>query len=464
MNQSQEESESWKYGIKLQFLLDWSKQQSFTPTITTREVCENFIKPATQATQLSYCEQLLLSADTAEFVGFPTAFISHAWDDHFPEVLEALYSYFTAEPDVVIWFDIFCNNQHKTASFQFGWWCDGFKNAIHSFGRTVMVLAPWNDPSPASIEQFIADVDADPGSVLYKMLATIDTSKSECYKEDDKQRIHDAIRRTVGFNELNKEIFQVMRGWVTSKYEERYKTIEAPGDHATLSAMNNLAILYDNQGEYEKALPLYEECLRQNTVTFGQQHPVTLHSMNNLACLYDDQGQFTKALPLYKKCFRMRKDVLGDSHPDTLHSMNNLACLFLSKGKLGKALPLHEECLSIRKVVLGEKHLDTLSSMNNLSRLYYEQGDYEKALPLCKESLRLRKTILGENHADTLTSMNNLGILYMGQGEYEKALPLYEECLRQSIVEFGENHPGTLAFMKNLENCQKLSCPSTVTS
>ncbi len=148
MSQLHEGSESWKLGIKLQFLISWSKQQGITPNLTTSEVCENFIKPETQASQLSYCEQLLLSEDTAKFVGCPSAFISHAWGYHFLAVLEALISYFASEEDVVIWFDLFCNNQHKAPSLEFEWWCSTFKNAIRSFGCTVMVLAPWNDPLP----------------------------------------------------------------------------------------------------------------------------------------------------------------------------------------------------------------------------------------------------------------------------------------------------------------------------
>ena len=60
----------------------------------------------------------------------------------FVEVLEALTSCFADEEDVIIWFDLFSNNQHKTASFEFDWWCETFKNAVQSFGRTVMVLSP----------------------------------------------------------------------------------------------------------------------------------------------------------------------------------------------------------------------------------------------------------------------------------------------------------------------------------
>jgi hypothetical protein len=278
---SHSQTESWKLGVKLQFLISWSKKQNFTSSLTTREVCQNFIKPSTQATQLSYCEQLLLSEDTAVFVGYPTAFISHAWDHRFLEVLEALTSYFADEEDVIIWFDIFSNNQHKTASLEFEWWCETFKNAILSFGRTVMVLAPWNDPLPlrrawciwelyctilgkrldgkckfdvalssASIEQFIADVDADPIHIINKMLATIDTSRSECFKSDDRERIHYAVRQTVGFNELNQAVFEIMRVWMISRYEANYKALERSSSSSALASMNNLACLYYSQGDY----------------------------------------------------------------------------------------------------------------------------------------------------------------------------------------------------------------------
>ena len=166
--------------------------------------------------------------------------------------------------------------------------------------------------SAASVEQFIADVDADPGNVIDKMLATIDTSRAQCSRAEDRERIHEAIRRSVGFNELNKEIFEVMRGWEISKYETRSEGLEEEdqSSHVTLMSMNNLASLYDNQGEYGKALPLYEECLRKRKEVLGESHPSTLTSMNNLAGLYETQGEYGKALPLYEECLRKSKEVL----------------------------------------------------------------------------------------------------------------------------------------------------------
>ena len=99
----------------------------------------------------------------------------------------------------------------------FNWWATAFKSAIISFGRTVMVLAPWNDPIPltrgwcvwelyCSIEgkkkgcrfeialssesenQFIRDIDKDPTEVINKMLATIDCSVATRTRTNEETR------------------------------------------------------------------------------------------------------------------------------------------------------------------------------------------------------------------------------------------------------------------------------------
>jgi len=90
--------------------------------------------------------------------------------------------------------------------------------------------------------------------------------------------------------------------------------------------------------------------------------------MNNLAGLYESQGKYDEAEPLYVECLRMRREVLGDNHPDTLSSMNNLAVLYKSQGKYDEAEPLYVECLRYDEEKCWETIiLHTLISMNNLA-------------------------------------------------------------------------------------------------
>jgi tetratricopeptide (TPR) repeat protein len=193
------------------------------------------------------------------------------------------------------------------------------------------------------------------------------------------------------------------------------------------SSLNNLAVLYESQGEYAKALPLYEECLKKRRSVLGVNHPDTLSSLNNLAGLYERQGDYAEALLLYEECLEKRRSLLAAYHPDVLTSLSDLAGFYESQGEYAKALLLYEECLEKRRSIFGENHLHTLTSLNNLAGFYESQGEYAKALLLYEECLEKRRSIFGEDHADTLTSLKNLAVFYESQGEYAKALSYERE-------------------------------------
>jgi len=74
--------------------------------------------------------------------------------------------------------------------------------------------------------------------------------------------------------------------------------IENPSVAATL---NNLAGLYNNMGEYEKAFPLCQRALEIKEKVLGPQHPDIATILNNLAELHRHMGEYEKALPLYLK-------------------------------------------------------------------------------------------------------------------------------------------------------------------
>jgi hypothetical protein len=273
-------------GIKLSFLRVVT--EIFSKDIgqkTTAEICSGFIKPATSKYRCSYCEYL---ADVdATLVGKATVFISHAWTSKFLDVVEALVEFFHKEPNVIIWFDIFSNNQHLTHARTFEWWTNTFRGAIKEFGRTVVVLAPWNDPvlltrgwciwevycsvvekcdSRASQSLFIEDVEKGLSNRIKLMLGKINCEKSECSVPSDRRDIHEAIKRSIGFQECNKRIFDLMREWIIQKFTEetdrKKKTLGE--DHiTTVDAIGNLALLYKEQGYFAKAESLYLECIEK---------------------------------------------------------------------------------------------------------------------------------------------------------------------------------------------------------
>ncbi|CAN5850103.1 hypothetical protein BH20PSE1_BH20PSE1_26500 [soil metagenome] len=59
----------------------------------------------------------------------------------------------------------------------------------------------------------------------------------------------------------------------------------------------------------------------------GPEHPHVAASLNNLAALYDAQGQYGKAEPLYERALQILKKALPSDHPNLAQLMENYSAL-----------------------------------------------------------------------------------------------------------------------------------------
>ena len=83
---------------------------------------------------------------------------------------------------------------------------------------------------------------------------------------------------------------------------------------AVAGSLNNLALLYHNQGQYAQAEPLYKQALAIRERATGPEHPAVATNLNNLAVLYHNQGQYAQAEPLYKRALAIRETRLISLH------------------------------------------------------------------------------------------------------------------------------------------------------
>ena len=87
-----------------------------------------------------------------------------------------------------------------------------------------------------------------------------------------------------------------------------------------------------------------------------------------------EDGDYNRALLLYEKCLDTSKRNLGEDHLDTLKLLKKLAIFFSQMGyTMDRAVPLYEELLTKQKRVLGEDDPDTLTTLNKLAALQLDQ-------------------------------------------------------------------------------------------
>jgi len=72
-----------------------------------------------------------------------------------------------------------------------------------------------------------------------------------------------------------------------------------------------LGIIYEHQGQYDKAIEYYENALSIFLEKLGERHPSVATTYNNLALVYGNQGQYDKATEYYENALSNLLEKLG---------------------------------------------------------------------------------------------------------------------------------------------------------
>jgi len=229
--------------------------------------------------------------------------------------------------------------------------------------------------------------------------------------------------------------------------------VEAGGESAYDAAWQ-LAEMYQNGIgvgiSYDKALSWRTKAATLSEQVYGLEHPNTARSYNNMANVYNNQGDYAQALAWHGKALAIKEKVLGKEHPDTAVSYHNMANVYYAQGDYAQALAWHEKALAIREKVLGKEHPDTAASYDNMANVYYMQGNYAQALAWYEKALVIREKVFGKEHPDTAASYNNMANVYYMQGNYAQALAWYEKALAIWEKVLGKEHPNTVTAYNNI--------------
>ena len=103
-------------------------------------------------------------------------------------------------------------------------------------------------------------------------------------------------------------------------------------------------------GKYDRAVVVAKKALEVAQNNVGPDHPSVAVSLNNLALLYDTQGQYAQAEPLYQRSLAITEKALGSDHPDVAMRLENLAALYRATKREAQASELEKRAERIRAI------------------------------------------------------------------------------------------------------------------
>jgi tetratricopeptide (TPR) repeat protein len=194
----------------------------------------------------------------------------------------------------------------------------------------------------------------------------------------------------------------------------------------------NLARVYDEQGDFERAIELYTDSANMLSRHCVGDATAYTNCLNNLAAALYDMGLEGASAHLFGQLVSVKRFYNHEPDEAFADSLYNLANSATDKINEPLARRLHREALAIRRRYNSAQ--DVMDSLHSLAFLHEVNEEYEKAVPLAETAMQLAQ---GDDYA---CACHYLATLYDAWGQYEKALPLYEEVIDITRERVGRAH------------------------
>lgn len=157
---------------------------------------------------------------------------------------------------------------------------------------------------------------------------------------------------------------------------------------------SGLATLYDFNQHEERAIPLYERAIEDYEQMVPPQEELSAQLRNNLAMIYKSLRRYSLAEQHYLMSLEILEKLHGRNDERVAAVYNNIGSLYYSAGHPAQAREMHEDALEIRRAVFGPDHPEVAQSHSNLATACYElqddagtQENYEKSLRILEAHL-----------------------------------------------------------------------------
>ncbi len=220
------------------------------------------------------------------------------------------------------------------------------------------------------------------------------------------------------------------------------------GSEPYIRATVNLGILHMEQGKYPEAEEDFENALKALP---DKEQPAYLPTLNNLALVYQSLGQYERSEKTFQEIKEMDAARVGTTHPDYAITLSNLSLVYNDESKYADAEKVILEALEIQRKNDETKSISYARKLNNLAKIYVFSGAPEKSIPLYLEALEIFGKSLGEETADYATVLYNLGVAHLKTNKLEDGVEFLRKSAALRAKVLGKKHP------KYAESRQKIA-------
>lgn len=209
------------------------------------------------------------------------------------------------------------------------------------------------------------------------------------------------------------------------------------------------------QGELDDSKRNLVQAVELSNTEVGSEHPKALHYQSMLASLHFTMGEFDAAVRIGGQVLRNREKSLGEGHRQTILSMSDQAASLLVVGQRDES-----KALIGRAVELARGHFETFdpdrsSVLSNAAAMYRGLGLRRLASELAFESYDSARRVKGDDSPETLSAMMEHARCSILAGILQTGWEGMKLCVERTRRKYGPDHWLTIARAQELADSQE---------
>lgn len=213
---------------------------------------------------------------------------------------------------------------------------------------------------------------------------------------------------------------------------------------------NNVGLTFTYIGDYHNALEYYAKALTTQEQLGTVKSEATAMFYINIADACRLLGDFDNALEYCDKAFEIHEEVLEPSVANLAQSYNIRGLTLSAIGDYEEAIELFNAAIGIIETIFGPKHPMTAHAYSAIAQAYFAKGAFDKGLEYCNKALDIQEKKLGTENQLTAASYCYIGMAHNSLGDYEKSLQFCRKALEIQQHIFGEKHQSIASSLLNI--------------
>jgi tetratricopeptide (TPR) repeat protein/transcriptional regulator with XRE-family HTH domain len=209
-----------------------------------------------------------------------------------------------------------------------------------------------------------------------------------------------------------------------------YEQIPRPRSLDLVECLKEIALVYQDQQNFEQAQRGFERALALSKKAFGPKSPNVSVVLNHLADFYWAQGNYTLAESLFQQALTIQQQQRKPDYRSIVVIFRRLESLYSEQKRFEEAEQLIRQELDLLQGILEPESLGIAVVDKRLADMCILQEKYEEAETLVQQALIIYKHHLKEEKgASFATCFESLAVISFGQEQYEQAESLYQRAV-----------------------------------